>query len=399
MNPYSNIKGVAASTYLAAVVDTGLGYLDEPIYLTLDYLSEYDAVGKITPRMIMSHTTGLKGLNRNDPTNEPYYVCKYDESTTLGECLQKYILVDSNLVNPPGTLQQYNNEPFDILAELAVKKTRIDSYGEVFRRYITEPLGMDSTTYDCPFMRSTDEKPHIAWGSCTTANDMAKWVQMLANNGVALSGKQILSKYGIMQMFSHGGGNAENDGDWIFGGFPSGIYGRCVGRVYDAADLGVELPPDTPSYFPMGGITGYGLGTMFIPGNYGEMRAHAGSIGGIWFVNPGRYSGYIAWNNVNDPTAYSLIWDLLMKFEDASKFEVTKTKGAIETWEEVELCGGHDVYVDYFEKIGIDSLLDITVIPPCTEQQRRTTSEIVDSRLDPFREFLAKQNSRLQKIL
>ena len=38
MNPYSNMKGVAASTYLAAVVDTGLGYLDELIYLTLDYL-------------------------------------------------------------------------------------------------------------------------------------------------------------------------------------------------------------------------------------------------------------------------------------------------------------------------------------------------------------------------
>ena len=38
MNPYSNIKGVATSTYLAAVVNTGLGCLDEPIYRTLDYL-------------------------------------------------------------------------------------------------------------------------------------------------------------------------------------------------------------------------------------------------------------------------------------------------------------------------------------------------------------------------
>ena len=64
-------------------------------------------------------------------------------------------------------------------------------------------------------MRSTNEKPHVAWGSCSAGNDFAKWAQMIANNGMAPngSGKQILFKCAITQMFSHGGGNAVNDSD------------------------------------------------------------------------------------------------------------------------------------------------------------------------------------------
>ena len=122
ISPFSNVKGVAASTHLAVVVDTGLGYSDEPVCLTLDYLSKNNSVGKITPRMILSHTAGLNNGDRSNPSSDPHCTCKHDETTAIGECLEKHMLLDGDLQNPPGSLQLHNNEPFDMLAELAVKK-------------------------------------------------------------------------------------------------------------------------------------------------------------------------------------------------------------------------------------------------------------------------------------
>jgi len=403
MTPFSNIKGVAASTYLAAVVDAGLGYLDEPIYLTLDYLSKNNSVGKITPRMILSHTTGLINGDRSNPSTDPYYTCKYDETTTLGECLEKHMLFDGNLQNPPGSLQLYNNEPFDILAELAVKKTGIESYGEIFRRFITGPLGMDNTTYDCPFLRSTNEKPHVAWGSCTTGNDFAKWVQMISSDGMVSApdgnDKQILTKYAITQMFSHGGGNAVNDGDWIWNGTLPFIMTRCVGRLYDvSSELGIQDNiPGVPQKIPLNSLVGYGLGTMFMLGNHGHMFVHGGSTGGFWFVSPGRYSGYVAWMGTSTEfgNGYPSVGDALMSFEESSKFQVSKSNVLEETWEDIEMCGGHNVYVDFFEKIGVTSLTEI--IPPLCYSTtdgnlRRMTEEVIDPRIDSYRKLIDRRN-------
>lgn len=351
--------------------------------------------------MILSHTSGLNVEDRSNPSTSSYYVCIYDETTTLGDCLQKYLLLDSNLAYPPGFLQAYNNEAFDILAELAVRKTGIESFGEIFRRYITEPLGMHDTTYDCPFMRSTNEKPHVAWGTCSTGNNFAKWVQMISNDGMAPdgSGKQILSKYAITQMFSHGGGNAVNDGDWIFGGAATIFVTRCYGRYYDNSDFGTEDTPGIPDTYPLNSLVGYGLGTMFLLGNHGHMFGHGGSTGGFWFVSPGRYSGYIAWMGSSTKSeefgnSYYSAGDVVISLEEASKFEVSKSN-VKEAWEEIELCGGHDVYLDYFDKIGISSISEITpqlCYATAYGEQRSVTEVAVDPRIESHLKIIARRN-------
>jgi len=377
---WSNTKVLAAATYLAAVVDTGLGYLDEPIYLTLpDYLTKDDKSGKITPRMILSHTTGLTNLNRDDLTT-PYYACKYDETTTLGECLGAYYLSDDNLVHLPGQFQSYNNEPFDILAELALRKTGISNYGKIFRKYITKPLDMNDTTYDCDTVKSTSKKPHVAWGGCSTGHDFPKFVQMLSNGGRTLDGKEVLSKYAVNQIFSPGGGTATNSADWLL----PGIYmTRCYARMYNVVEeLGLPPIPGT-DVFPQSSLTGYGLGAWFMMGNHGEMITHGGSTGGWWFVAPGRFSGYIAWmvsgssegaEDISVPP-YAYMADLLNIFEEASSFKVSKSNVLKDNWEEIELCGGNDLNVDFYSRIGISSMREIW-LPPKTcpgDEVRRIT--------------------------
>ena len=128
-------------------------------------------------------------------------------------------------------------------------------------------------------------------------------VQMLANKGMSQDGKQILTPFHVQQIFSHGGGVAVNDGPYIFGGLqPAQLVSRCYARLFTPEELGVDLPhllKGTGASFPLNSIEGYGLGTMFIMGNRGELFAHAGSTGGFWIVAPGRFSTYIGFMTFN----------------------------------------------------------------------------------------------------
>lgn len=372
---FSNSKALAATTFLASIVDKGLGYIDEPIYLTFpEYLNETDFAGKITPRMILSHNSGIDftKFNRNDLTN-PYYACLVDNSTTHTECLGTYLLTNDALLFPPGSINRYSNEPFDILAELIVRKTGLRNYPEVFRKYIGEPLGMDKTTYNCPVLRSTDEKPRVAWGVCSTSNDMAKFVQMLGNGGKKLDGQQIISPFSLKQMFTSGGINTQNEIGVGF--FP---YSRCFSKFYMPGTLNNGLTvdeimgPGVPYGF--NALKDYGLGTMFFLGNYGELFMHAASVGGFWVVAPGRFSLYMGWVlHKQDGDLYPFMADLANALEEGSTFTVSKSDTAEARYEQTEVCGGHDMYVDLFSRLGISSMRDVNAPLPCAGNGRRAT--------------------------
>jgi len=391
---YSNSKMVTAFTYLASVVETGLGYLDEPIYLSFpDILTKDDLVGRATPRMILSHTSGLPSYDRTNAT-DPYYQCKYDDSTTLVECLSKYVLTDESLsiipATVPGTYGQYSNEPFDVLAVLTARKTGLDNYGEVFKKYVGDPIGMDSTSLECPITRSTTEKPHPSWGFCSTGHDMAKLIQVLTNKGSTKDGIQVISASLVQQMFSRGTGIATNGDNPLF--FLPMTFTRCYNRI------------DTSF---LNSIAGYGLGTMHFPGPKGHWFGHAGSSGGFWMVAPGRWSAYVAWMANSDANtglddfvdfhsaSYPLIVNAFDKLEMSSSYMV-RNGGYIEEqvianeeffkengidgsklieFEEVdEVCGG-DLYVDLLSYVGAESLLELVPPPPCATQERRRASE------------------------
>jgi len=226
------------------------------------------------------------------------------------------------------------------------------------------------------------DKPHVAWGLCTTGNDFPKFAQLLVNEGMGPDEVRVLSKYGVSQMFSHGGGNAVGSGDALFG-IPSGpnaieqavpfLFTRCYPRMQEYDGVPFDLPTSP--------FLDYGLGTMCFAGNHGEVFGHLGSTGGGWFVAPGRYAYYLAWMNslVTNPSPgplpYLYMGDIANSLESASNFTVSSEFGE-EHFEDIEVCGG--MYDDLFEHMGINSVKEIAdAIFPSTCQDlggRRMTS-------------------------
>lgn len=317
---FSNTKAFAAATYLSSVVDTGLGSLDEPLYkIVVPEVSISNDYANVTARMILSHSTGVPNFDRFAAL-DPYYTCKYNPTTTLEECVLG-LIQSAPALNAPGTVAAYNNDPFDFLTLIISRKTGM-KYTDAVAKYMTTPLGMTKTSYDCPAAISTSDKPQVAFGICTTGHDYPKFPQMLANNGLAPDGKRVLSLYSVQQMFSRGTGTALNGSEFILPS-PGFIFSTCMARA---------------SYL-FNSIMDYGLGVMFMPGNKGELFAHAGSFGGFWVVAPGRYSAYFASSSV-PAISYPSIGLLLDMFERESTFMVSNNiPGVPDVWEELTSCG------------------------------------------------------------
>jgi len=321
---FSNTKAFAAATYLSSVVDTGLGNLDEPIHEILSEVSIYDTFAKVTARMILSHSSGAGPFDRF-ASDDPHYNCIYDLTTTMEECVLKYLQFNAtteplSIYSEPGTVAYYNNEPFCILALIILRKTG-KTYTDAVAEYMTTPLGMTETSYDCLAAKSTSDKPQVAFGICTTGHDYPKFVQMLANKGFSPDGKRVLSLSSVQQMFSRGTGTAFNGDEYIL---PlQFILSSCIARsagIYSS-------------------IMGYGLGVMFIPGNKGELFVHTGSNGGFWIVAPGRYSAYIASSSI-PAISYARAALMLDMFERKSTFMVSNNiTGVADVWEELTICG------------------------------------------------------------
>ena len=317
---YSNSKIFAAVLFMAAVVDQGRGYLDEPLYRTFEYLNETDRVGKITPRMILSHRSGIQPYNRNDPSNDPFYKCMYNGTTLLSECVEEFLLNDEALQEEPGSFVRYNNDPFVILADLILRKTGSNDLDQVLNEYITEPLGMNATTYNCPLVGSTGIKPHVSWGVCSTGTDVPKLIQALANDGISSDGRPILTADSVRQILSFQTGTAENGDTPLQFNVP---LGSCIGRIDSELD---------------NALIGYGLGTMITAGVKGQLFLHASTVGGFWVVAPGRYSAYFAWMRKGSfPSVYTWMARVIDIFERASTFLVSNTWEG-NNWNEITPC-------------------------------------------------------------
>lgn len=297
----------------------------------------------------MSHASGLEVYDREDP-KDLYYNCKYNNSMTLEDCISEH-LFDATLKSNPGTTTLYNNEAFDILAAIIVRKTSLMSYGQALAEPIMKPLGMDFTTVDCSVTQSTSMKPHIACGICSTAHDMAKLVQMLGNNGMTSDGNSsIVLPSKLHQIFSSNTGSATWN-DPILGinsGFP---YSRCYALLWS---------PDEP--LEPYSLMGYGLGTMMMSGTKGIWLTHAGSKRGYWAVALGRFAAYFGWQHKCSYPAYSVIAaSLLDTLEQSNSFFVTHrdNHGGDSAGDEIEMCGGGNLCMNWFARMGYDSTRDL----------------------------------------
>lgn len=134
----STSKMFAAVTVLQ-LVEQGKLELDKPV---IDYLPEFtmaDARYKdITVRMLLNHTAGFKGTHySNSILFEDSDQTVHDELLT---CLKS-----QTLKSKPGEFAVYSNEGFT-MAEILVEKVSGMDYSSYLKKYIFEPLGMDSSS-------------------------------------------------------------------------------------------------------------------------------------------------------------------------------------------------------------------------------------------------------------
>lgn len=220
------------------LVDAGQLDLDAPVSRYLPELSDYvfDGVA-VTSRHLLTHTSGF-GVFGSIPPPTP--------GLTL-EARVRQLGAKRPLIRP-GTRWEYSGfDGFDILARIIEVRSG-SPYAEYMQRRVFDPLNMrDSTFAPTPGQRTRLARlygerdgalepatspftlpayPAGGAGLYSSAPDMLRFAQMLANNG-ALNGRRILSGDAVAQMRSEQ--------------LPSGFPGLNAGMAWG---LGVRVVDD-----------------------------------------------------------------------------------------------------------------------------------------------------------
>ena len=189
----------------AALLDRqGVFELDAPLsrYLPHVELAEGLDASRITIRDLLTHTHGI--ANGGPVITRTAYTGEHTPEVLL-ELLKAHGPADN------GRAFRYGNIGYNV-ASFAMDAVTGESWKDVERRLIFEPLGMSSTTgyrtqadpnrlampyrlrpdrgFDrLPFAK-TDENMHAAGGLMTSAEDLAKWLEVNINLGV-LDGRRV----------------------------------------------------------------------------------------------------------------------------------------------------------------------------------------------------------------
>ena len=218
--PMSSISKVITATCAMLLVEDGLLGLNRPVQ---EYVPEFVGDGKdgVMVHHLLTHTSGWDeevvyqyAEARRGTVEIPS--CPPTQHPAVHEmlCLQ----YDAPLTQPPGQEMSYCSPGYDLLGEI-VRRASGRSLNDVARERIFDLLGMSDTTYVM-----TDEKQHRVvrrrpldpppfglddpeyhrqpWGEAgvlSTAPDMAAFVQMFLDKGVA-HGQRVLSPATVHEM-------------------------------------------------------------------------------------------------------------------------------------------------------------------------------------------------------
>jgi CubicO group peptidase (beta-lactamase class C family) len=220
-------KAITAAA-LMMLVDEGRVKLDAPV---TNFVPEFkylkvaltngtfvDPSHPITIREILSHTSGLRFLNSKDK--------QVIDSVPLAESIQHDLM--EPLLYDPGTDYKYSNEGIDTAGRI-IEIVSGMPYEKFLQDRLFSPLGMTNTTFflsapqlqrlaksyrakkgtngldEIPIfylkypLNRPDRYPAPGGGLFSTAWDVARFCQMLANGGT-LAGKTYLSKNAVHQM-------------------------------------------------------------------------------------------------------------------------------------------------------------------------------------------------------
>jgi CubicO group peptidase (beta-lactamase class C family) len=210
----SNSKAFTAAT-LAMLVEEGKLKWDDPVTKHLPGFQMYDSyvTGAMTVRDLLTHRSGL-GLGAGDLMWWPTSTFSSDDIIDR----LRYIKPATSFRNS----YAYDNLLYIVAGKIIAEKTG-KSWGDAVRERILAPLGMDGTTtsvaemlktadYSAPHSRINDKisvvKPMPvanavgAVGIDTSAEDIARWMNMLLNDGKTPDGKQLLSEKQLREMWT-----------------------------------------------------------------------------------------------------------------------------------------------------------------------------------------------------
>lgn len=188
-------KAVATTTAMMLLVDRGQVRLDAPV---ATYLPEFSGVGTagITVRMLLTHTSGLRGD------------LPIDQLRALpdGAALRRAVLAETPR-SPPGSRVTYSDLNFVLVGEI-IRRVSGDSLDRFVTREVLGPLGLHATMYRPPASLARRTAPTGLWhghpvagvvndptaaklggvsgnaGLFTTGADLARFARFILSGGV-----------------------------------------------------------------------------------------------------------------------------------------------------------------------------------------------------------------------
>lgn len=200
-----SVSKVYAAAAVMKLVDEGKINLDEPV---IKYIPEFtmkdNRYKKITPRMLLNHSSGLRG---NDVTNE----ILLDDNDTHANTSLLESLKEQTLKAKPGAYSVYCNSGFS-LAERLVEEVSGLSFTEYLDKNFMKPLDMknsgtpqskiDKNQFAKFYMPDGKEMPKVelcnaigSGGVISTAEDMLKYSEIFMGKH-----EEILSDKSVKEM-------------------------------------------------------------------------------------------------------------------------------------------------------------------------------------------------------
>lgn len=208
-----SITKVYTASVMMRLVDQGKLDLDAPVrrYLPSFQLSNDEAAETITPRHLLTHSSGMVGD----------YFADFGTGT---DCLERYVasLKEQEYVHEPGRMLSYSNAGFSVAGRV-IEAVCDKPYHEVLSEELLDPLGLRSTTvvaeemlrfrYAVGHNTSSPAVPtvpkvvlmprsSVPAGSRTSASasDVLRFARMHIDKGRAPSGAAVLSEAVIEAM-------------------------------------------------------------------------------------------------------------------------------------------------------------------------------------------------------
>lgn len=209
-----SITKIHTATLVMQLAEAGLLDLDAPVVEILPEFATADpqATERITPRRLLSHTSGL--------------TCDFTHDTGRGDdCLAEYVAAAAGVALdcPPGTALSYSSIGYNVLGRIVEVLTG-STWDEALQQRLCAPLGLTSTVTlpeDVLRFRAAmghlgepgrDPQPAPAWNMlprsagpyggvlCATAADIARLARMHLDGGVAPDGTRVLTAGSVAAM-------------------------------------------------------------------------------------------------------------------------------------------------------------------------------------------------------